>query len=102
MISTSFGHCWITFENGYTISIFNGFGSYSENHFNHKLFEKMQDLDFQDQCDSKDCEVAIIHDKLGFCTKTFIDSADSVIGFITPDELPELMMKVKGAGNIEL
>lgn len=57
MISTSFGHCWIKFENGYTISIFNGFGSYSE---------------------------------------------DSVIGFITPDELPELMMKVKEADNIEL
>ena len=95
MISTSFGHCWIKFENGYTISIFNGFGSYSENHFN--LFEKMQNLDFQDRCDSTDCEVAIIHDKLGFCTKTFVDSADSVIGFITPDELPELMMKVKNA-----
>ena len=52
--------------------------------------------------DSKDCEVAIVHDKLGFCTKSFIDSADSVIGFITPDELPELMMKVKEAENIEL
>ena len=49
MISTSFGHCWIKFENGYTISIFNGFGSYSDNHFNHKLFEKMQNLDFQDR-----------------------------------------------------
>ena len=66
------------------------------------FLKKMQDLDFQDRCDSKDCEVAIIHDKLGFCTKTFIDSEDSVIGFITPDELPELMMKVKGADNIEL
>ena len=97
MISTSFGHCWIRFENGYTISIFNG--SYSDNH---KIFEKMQDLNFQDRCDSKDCEIAIIHDKLGFCTKTFVDSADSVIGFITPDELPELMMKVKEADNIEL
>ena len=63
--------------------------------------EKMQNLDFQDRCNSKDCEVAIIHDELGFCTKTFVDSADSVVGFITPDELPELMMKVKNADNIE-
>lgn len=102
MISTSFGHCWITFENGYTISIFNGFGSYSENHFNNILFEKMQDLDFQDRCNSKDCEIAIIHDKLGFCTRTFIDSGDSVIGYITPDELPELMKKVKEAEKLEL
>ena len=102
MISTSFGHCWIKFENGYTISIFNGFGSYSENHFNHKLFEKMKKLDFQDKCDSKDCEIAITHDKLGFCTRTFIDSSDSVRGYITPDELPELMKKVKEAEKIEL
>ena len=102
MISTSFGHCWIKFENGYTISIFNGFGSYSENLSNRKIFEKMKKLDFQDRCDSKDCEIAIVHDKLGFCTKTFIDSADSVRGYITPDELPELMMKVKEAENIEL
>ena len=72
MISTSFGHCWIKFENGYTISIFNGFGSYSENHFNHKLFEKMKDLDFQDQCNSTDCEVAIIDDKLGFVLKALL------------------------------
>lgn len=102
MISTSFGHCWIEFENGYSISIFNGFGSYSENHFNHKLFEKMQDLDFQDRCDSKDCEVAIIHKELGFVTKSFIDTNDSVIGFIKPDELPDLMKKVKEAEKIEL
>lgn len=102
MISTSFGHFWIKFENGYTISIFNGFGSYSENLSNRKLFEKMQDLDFQDKCDSKDCEIAIIHDELGFCTRTFIDSADSVRGYITPDELPELMKKVKEAEKIEL
>lgn len=102
MISTSFGHCWIEFENGYSISIFNGFGSYSENHFNHKLFEKMQDLDLQDRCNSKDCEVAIIHKELGFVTKSFIDSNDSVIGFIKPDELPDLMKKVKEAEKIEL
>ena len=102
MISTSFGHCWIEFENGYSISIFNGFGSYSENHFNHELFEKMQDLDFQDRCDSKDCEIAIVHKKLGFVTKSFIDSNDSVIGFIKPDELPDLMKKVKEAEKIEL
>ena len=102
MISTSYGHFWITFENGYTISIFNGFGSYSENHFNHKLFEKMQNLDFQDQCDSRDCEIAIIHKELGLVTRNFIDSEDSVKGYITPDEIPEVMKKVKEAEKIEL
>lgn len=102
MISTSYGHCWIKFENGYTISIFNGFGSYSENHFNHKLFEKMQDLDFEDRCNSKDCEVAIIHEKLGFVTRNFIDSNDSVKGYISSDELVDIMQKVKEAEKIEL
>lgn len=102
MISTSYGHCWITFENGYTISIFNGFGSYSENHFNHKLFEKMQDLDFQDRCDSKDCEVAIIHKDLGFVTKSFLESDDSVVGFVSPDELVDIINKVKEADKCEL
>lgn len=97
MFSTSFGHCWIKFENGYTISIFNGFGSYSENHFNHKLFEKMQD-----RCNSKDCEVAIIHEKLGFVTRNFIDSDDSVKGYISSDELVDIMQKVKEAEKIEL
>ena len=103
MISTSYGHCWITFKNGYSVSIFNGFGSYSENHFNHKLFEKMQDLDFQDQCDSEDCEIAIFHQELGFVTRNFIENCnDSVIGYITPDEIPDIMKKVKEAENIEL
>ena len=29
MIRTSAGHFWITFDNGYTLSLFNGFGSYT-------------------------------------------------------------------------
>ena len=37
MIQTDKGHFRLTFENGYTISIFNGFGSHSENHFNRNL-----------------------------------------------------------------
>ena len=30
---TAQGHFWITFDNGYTLSIFNGFGSHTENNF---------------------------------------------------------------------
>ncbi len=33
MLKTDKGHFWLTFKNGYTISVFNGFGSYSENHY---------------------------------------------------------------------
>ena len=32
-IRTEMGHFWITFENGYTLSVFNGYGSHTENHF---------------------------------------------------------------------
>lgn len=41
MIQTSYGQFKITFKNGYTISVVNGYGSYSENHYNQKLLKKM-------------------------------------------------------------
>lgn len=99
MISTTYGHTWITFENGYTVSIFNGFGSYSENHFNHKLFEKHQQHinPLADSCDSKTAEVAITYKDLGFCTSTFIETSDSVIGYVSPEELVDILVKVKEA-----
>ena len=99
MISTTYGHTWITFENGYTVSIFNGFGSYSENHFNHKLFEKYQQHinPLDDSCDSKTAEIAITYKDLGFCTSTFIETNDSVIGYVSPEELVDILVKVKEA-----
>ena len=96
MIQTSYGQFKITFENGYTISVINGYGSYTENHFNQKLLKKMEKLNFTDVCVSKDCEVAIIY--CGeFCTRNFIETTDSVIGYIKSDELAKLIMKVKNA-----
>ena len=99
MISTRFGGFQIRFENGYTISIFNGFGSYSENHFNTKLHEKMENLNFTDSCISKDCEVAVIYEDI-FCTDKFIETDDSVKGYISADELADLIIKVKNAEKI--
>ena len=99
MISTRFGGFQINFENGYTISVFNGFGSYSENHFNIELREKMANLNFTDSCISKDCEVAVIYENK-FYTDKFIETDDSVKGWITADELAELIIKVKNAEKI--
>lgn len=97
MISTELGHCWIQFKNGYMISIYNGFGSYSENHFNRKEFEKLHNPKFGDRCESKTCEIAIIRNDI-FCTSYFIEDCEgSVIGYVEPDELPDLMKKVKEA-----
>lgn len=94
MISTRFSGFQIKFENGYTISIFNGFGSYSENHFNTELSEKMANLNFTDSCVSKDCEVAVIYENK-ICTDRFIETDDSVKGWVTADELADLIKKVK-------
>nr|DAP15353.1 MAG TPA: hypothetical protein [Caudoviricetes sp.] len=96
MIKTKFGGFKIKFDNGYTISVINGFGSYSENHLNHKLFEKMQNINFKDECYSKNCEVAILLEDM-FCTKSFVDCNDSVKAYVTSDELADLIIKVKNA-----
>lgn len=32
-IKTESGHFWIEYDNGYTLSVFNGYGSHTENHF---------------------------------------------------------------------
>jgi hypothetical protein len=96
MIATELGHCWIQFENGYIISIFNGYGSYSENHFNRKEWDKLRNPKAFDRCESKTCEIAIIRNDI-FCTSQFIESEGSTIGYIKPDELPDIMKKVKEA-----
>lgn len=90
MIQTDKGHCWLTFQNGYTISIFNGFGSYSENHFKQDLFHIPEFA----SVDSKDCEIAIMYGGI-FATSRFIECDDSVKGWVTADELADVIYKVK-------
>lgn len=90
MIGTDKGHCWLTFENGYKISIFNGYGSYSENQFKQDLIHIPEFA----SVDSKDCEVAVIYED-EFCTNRFIETDDSVKGWVTADELADLIKKVK-------
>ena len=95
MIQTLTRHFWITFDNGYQISVFNGYGSYSENHFNYELIkDKNTSLN---GIPSKDCEVAVIYKPSGkFATRTFIeDIEDDVKGYVSVDELVDLINKVK-------
>lgn len=95
MITTELGHFWITFENGYTLSIYNTFGSHSENHFNKEEFDKLTNPKIYDRCESKNCELAVLRDGR-FCTRQFIENCeDSVIGYVKPDEVAEIMIKVK-------
>ena len=95
MIKIEKGHCWITFENGLTISIFNGFGSYTENHFNEKLLPLKNELLI---AESKTCEIAVFKDfdNNEWLTNEFIDcEGDNVKGYVTPEELAEIIIKVK-------
>lgn len=78
MLKTDKGHFWLTFKNGYTISVFNGFGSYSENHYR-------KEPEFA-SVDSNDCEIAI---------SRFAECNDSVKGYVSVDELVEIIYKVK-------
>lgn len=99
MIQTDKGHFWLTFENGYMISVFNGFRSYSENHFKQELIRTPEFVSI----DSKDCEIAIIYNGI-FATDRFVECGDSVKGYINADELADIIYKVKnfkGDSNVK-
>lgn len=99
MIQTDKGRCCLTFENGYMVSIFNGFGSYSENHFKTDLLKRLENCNVN----SKDCEIAVIYNGK-FVTRNFIECADSVKGWVTADELADVIYKVKnfiGDNNVK-
>lgn len=87
MIVTYKGHRKRKFKNGYTVSIFNGFGSYSENHFNYDVRDNLIFI-------TKTCEVAIIfHGQ--FVTKNHLDCCDSVKGYVDKQELKRIIKMVK-------
>lgn len=63
MIRTEGGHFWLDFENGYTLSVFNGFGSHTENNFALDKWKKIVDDRniFLNSWESKLVEIAIIY-----------------------------------------
>lgn len=90
MIQANKGHFRLTFENGYTISIINGFGSHSENHFNRNLLS----ISNFDSIDSQDCEIAVIYNEK-FVTKKFVECDDDVKGYVSADELADIIYRVR-------
>lgn len=101
MIKTDKGHVWIEFENGYTISIFNGFGSYSDNHFNTNMISYPNPTNDKEvfeyinqQPTSSDCEIAIIYGAR-LVTDDILHCGDSVKGYVTMNELVDIMNLVK-------
>ena len=91
MITTTRGHFWITFDNGYTVSVFNDYGSYSDNHFNTELSKSFLTGE-NAEVSSKNCEVAIIYKNLGLVNPLHWD--DVVKGYVTPSELLEILNEV--------
>ena len=87
MIITFKGHKWIKFKNGITLSIYNGFGSYSENHFNYKVRNKLIVI-------SKDCEIAILRNGF-FITDNILNGSGEVKGYVNKKELKEIVRKIK-------
>lgn len=83
------GHFHIKFKNGYEVSLFNGTGSYTDN-----LYAKFHE---DEEVYSKYIELAIIKDDY-FYTRDFIETVDDdVIGLIDPEELIDILNKVKNA-----
>ena len=81
-LRTEGGHFWITFENGYTLSVFNGYGSYTENN---SAFEKWRKIYMSDKpnpyenfWESSLVEIAILNQEGDLITQDIIESDDSV------------------------
>ena len=91
---TSSGHIRMTFDNGYTVSIFNGFGSYTENHFKVKYADLEKNMDVY----SNHVEIAIQKDGK-FVTKKVLGTPDDVEEMVTIDELMEILNKVQRIGE---
>ena len=93
-IRTEIGHFWITFENGYTLSVFNGYGSHTENNF---AFEKWKNIIgnklIYEGWESELIEIAILNQEGDLITQNIIESDDSV-KTIDVNELIEIINKV--------
>lgn len=78
-LRTEGGHFWITFENGYTLSVFNGYGSHTENNFafekGHRVYESGNI--YENFWESKSVEIAILNKTGNLVTQDIIKSDDS-------------------------
>lgn len=98
-LKTEGGHFWITFENGYTLSVFNGFGSHTENNFAFDKWKKIyEDKDvYENSWNSKLVEIAIIGKSGGLITQDIIESDDSV----KTVDINELVKIINIVNNLE-
>lgn len=87
MIITYKGHKHIMFGKGVYLSIFNGFGSYSQNHFEIDKMKKKIII-------TQDCEIAILR-KDEFITEEVLGGEGVVRGYITKQKLKEIIKTIR-------
>lgn len=93
---TDKGHFWITFNNGYTLSVFNGYGSYSDNHYNKQFIlyptNDKEAIEYVNQkVESTNCEIAIINSDGNLITDDILKCYDSVEGYVDINKLVEII-----------
>jgi hypothetical protein len=84
------GHIWVDFDNGLVLSIVNGSGTYTDNYENYLKVDTLLPY-----FESKNVEIAILDKKGKFCTKKILNSDDDVIGYVSLEELFEIITKIK-------
>lgn len=85
----------ITFENGLTVSVQWGAGNYCDNHF-----PDDHDFSFSKDAQSDTAEVAVMHGGKFLNANYFIheeeaDWCDDVVGWLTPEQVVDLLVKAK-------
>ncbi len=78
----------IPLNKGVELSVINCFGSYSDNHFNTRLFCEEGNIE------SDTVEIALVKDGK-FITKDYFDRECDVIGYITAQELEKIIQQLK-------
>ena len=98
-LRTEGGHFWITFKNGYTLSVFNGYGSHTENNFAFDKWHRVYESDnvYENCWESKLVEIAIINQEGDLITQDIINSDDSV----KTVDINELVEVINVVNNLE-
>lgn len=101
-ILTSYGHCQLRFSNGCLVSIFNSYGSHTKDGLNEDRLIPVNYFAPDSPSVSEDCEVAILY-KGNFATRHFVgDEYITDKGYVTTDELADIITKVKNTSRQEL
>ena len=91
-IRTGMGKVQIKYDNGILLSIANGFGSYTQNHFDvEKQTKIIENRDIFASWTSEDVEIAIINPKGEYITKEIVEEAEDLVITLSVKRLIEIM-----------